>query len=445
MPLAVINRVALLFFLVLFGSMAWAQPKDNAPYSRLGIGEMFPQAFVNQAGTSGWGTAYNDIYHLNLLNPASFAFLQSTAFDIGFYAKYARLKGGDEAADVWSGNLGYLALGFPLKNPVNESLEQKVRPFRWGMGFSLVPFSTVGYNIETTEVQPGVDTTLNKFQGTGGTYRLNWSNGWKYKNLALGVNLSYFFGKLNYKREVIFEDLGVAYQTLFDDAISLSGVMWDAGAQYAWKFKKTNDEGERVFSGQRLVFGATARTSSSFRTNSSQLYRGYNYNYPDGDTVVNVTGVIGHGRLPMEWSAGIMFENNNKWRMGAEYRFSRWSEYENEAKENETLRDNWRVSGGVEYIPDANSYNNYAKRIRYRAGLFYETDPRSLKTELRKYGLSLGTGLPVILPRQQISFAHVALEVGYFGAPDELRETFGRLSVSFTLNDNSWFFKRKFF
>ena len=444
MPFPAINK-AVLFVLFLFSwSLSWAQPKDNSPYSRLGLGELFPQGLVSQAGTGGWGAAFNDIYHINLLNPASFASLQATAFDIGFYAKYARLKGGDEAANIWSGNLGYMALGFPLRNPVNESLDKRVRPFRWGMGLSMLPYSTVGYDIQTTEVLPGVDTTLNTYRGTGGTYRLAWSNGWKYKNFALGLNLGYFFGKLNYNRQVIFQDLGISYQTIFDDAISVSGMTWDAGVQYSIQFKKTNDEGARVVSGKRLVLGATAHTPHSFRTNSSKLYRGYNFTYPDGDTVLNVTGVIENGQLPMEWSAGLMYEDQNKWRMGAEYRFGRWSEYENEAKP-ETLIDTWRLSGGVEYIPEINSYNNYAKRIRYQFGLFYQNDPRSFKTELRKYGLTLGAGLPIILPRQQISFAHVALELGYFGAPEELRETYGRLSVSFTLNDNSWFFKRKFF
>lgn len=444
MAFPALNKFAPFILLLFSCSQAWAQPKDNSPYSRLGLGDLFPQALVAQAGTGGWGAAYNDIYHLNLLNPASFASLQSTAFDIGFYAKYARLKGGDEAANIWSGNLGYMALGFPLRNPVNESLEQKVSPFRWGMGFSLVPYSTVGYDIQTREVQPGVDTTLNNFQGTGGTYRLNWSNGWKYKDFALGLNLGYFFGKLNYHREVIFEDLGVAYQTMFDDAISVGGINWNAGAQYSIQFKKTNDEGERVPSGKRLVLGVTAHTPQPFQTNSSKLYRGYNFVYPDGDTVLNVSGLIENGRLPLEWSAGVMYESQNKWRMGAEYRFSRWSDYENEAKP-EVLSDSWRFSGGVEYIPEANSYNNYAKRVRYQLGLFYQNDPRSFKTELRNYGFTLGAGLPIILPRQQISFAHVALELGFMGAPEELRETYGRLSVSFTLNDNSWFFKRKFF
>lgn len=444
MPLPGLKKYVFALPMLLWCAIAWAQPKDNSPYSRLGLGDLVPQTMVSQIGTGGWGAAYNDPYHINLLNPASFAFLNSTSYDVGLYAKYARLKGGDEATDVWSGNLRYLALAFPMQNPINESLAQKVKPVKWGMGIALTPFTNVGYDIQTTEVLPGVDTTTNLFRGTGGSYKVTWSNGWKYKNLAAGVNLAYLFGKINYERQVIFDDLGVAYQTLFDDAISLSGVTWDAGLQYAILFKKINDEGKKVPSGKRLVIGATAHAPNRFQTNSSRLYRGYNFQYPDGDTVVNESNVIQHGTLPLEWSAGFMFESSNKWRLGAEYRYSQWSRYENEAKP-ETLNDSWRLSGGVEYIPDANSYNKFGRRMRYQLGAFYGTDPRNFRTELNNYGLTLGAGFPILLPRQQISFVHAALETGFFGAPGELRETYSRLSLSFTLNDNSWFFKRKFF
>jgi opacity protein-like surface antigen len=444
MPLPGITKKFPILIFLLWGALALAQPKDNSPYSRLGLGDMVPQTMIAQIGAGGWGAALNDPYHINLLNPASFAFLQSTSFDVGLFAKYARLKGGEEAADVWSGNLRYLALAFPMKSPLNESLDRKSSPLKWGMGISLMPYSTVGYDIQTTEVIPGVDTTLNLYKGTGGTHRLIWSNGLRYKNAAIGLNLGYLFGKINYERQVLFRNLGVAYQTLFDDAISVSGLTWDVGAQIAIPLKKINEEGEKELSGKRLVIGATAHTPTSFQTNSSKLYRGYNFAYPDGDTVINVTDQIEKGRLPLEWSAGVMFESNNRWRLGAEYRYSQWSRYENEAKP-ESLNDSWRASAGVEFVPDVNSYNKYFKRVRYQLGAFYGNDPRSYTTELQNYGLTFGLGMPIFLPRQQISFVHAALELGYFGAPEELRESYARLSVSFTLNDNSWFFKRKFF
>ena len=58
--------------------------------------------------------------------------------------------------------------------------------------------------------------------------------------------------------------------------------------------------------------------------------------------------------------------------------------------------------------------------------------------------MTLGFGLPVVLPRQQLSFINFAVEAGQFGLADQLRENYVKIQVGFTLNDNTWFFKRKF-
>jgi hypothetical protein len=82
------------------------------------------------------------------------------------------------------------------------------------------------------------------------------------------------------------------------------------------------------------------------------------------------------------------------------------------------------------------------KRVRYRIGGYYRDDPRL--TDLKDIGVSLGLGLPVILPRQQTSFVNIGFEYGKFGISDSIEETYFRTTIGFTLNDNSWFFKRKF-
>ena len=141
-----------------------------------------------------------------------------------------------------------------------------------------------------------------------------------------------------------------------------------------------------------------------------------------------------------------MYEKINKLRIGAEYIAAGWSNYRNEAKP-EDLLDTWRVAAGLEYIPDIISYNKYSRRIRYRAGAFYSLDPRSISGEqLKRYGVTLGFGLPIILPRQQTSFVNIAIEAGRFGLTGDtgLRETYAKATIGFTLNDNTWFFKRKF-
>jgi hypothetical protein len=79
-------------------------------------------------------------------------------------------------------------------------------------------------------------------------------------------------------------------------------------------------------------------------------------------------------------------------------------------------------------------------------GAYYRQDPRSVKggTDLNDIGFTLGLGMPVIMPRQQTSFVNLALELGKLGTDSPLEETYFRITAGFTLNDNTWFFKRRF-
>jgi len=108
------------------------------------------------------------------------------------------------------------------------------------------------------------------------------------------------------------------------------------------------------------------------------------------------------------------------------------------------LEDTRRLAFGMEYIPDLFSYNNYWQRVRYRFGGYYRTDPRTVNgSQITDVGVTLGFGFPVILPRQQTSFINLALEGGSLGTTSALSELYIRMTLGFTLNDNSWFFKRK--
>jgi hypothetical protein len=103
------------------------------------------------------------------------------------------------------------------------------------------------------------------------------------------------------------------------------------------------------------------------------------------------------------------------------------------------------VAAGLEYIPDNLSYNRYLKRVRYRVGGYYRQDPRSLNDkQLTDIGATFGLGFPLILPRQQTSFVNLSLEAGKMGAGSAISETYIRMTLGFTFNDNSWFFKRRF-
>lgn len=420
---------------------------DNSPYSRLGLGDLVNQNFAAANGMGNLAATLHDPLHLNIINPASYASLQATAFEVGFYGERANLKNGEQTTNFWNGNLNYLAVGFPIKNPINKVLDKDKSPWGWGMNISLTPYSRVGYDIET-EVTVDTIETSSFFRGTGGTYKILWGNGVRYKNLSVGVNAGFIFGKISNERVVLLNnaDNHFFYNNL-EDEFSVNGFVWNAGLQYDIVFKKDDKVTSNLFSGKRLIIGAYGNSTIGMETNSSQLYTRIpipaSFNVR-ADTISANSGVIQEGQLPAEFGFGVMYENTNKFRVGANMHYGLWSGYEN-AVQSEVLQDNYEFSVGAEITPDILSYNNYWAKVRYRFGAFYGNDPRTFNDEqLQRYGITLGFGLPIILPRQQTSFVNLAIEAGRFGVSDALHENYIRMTLGFTLNDNTWFFKRKF-
>ncbi|MEZ4981591.1 MAG: hypothetical protein R2769_08400 [Saprospiraceae bacterium] len=170
--------------------------KNNSPYSRLGIGDLFNRNFTAMAGMGGLSAAFQDSRQVNILNPASLASLQMTSFEAGIYAKYANLDDGTNTAEIWSGNLSYLSLGFITKNQLNAILDRKKSPWSWGMNFSLQPYSTVDYGIELRNFISDSVEVVNNFSGSGGSYKFLWGNGVRYKDFSLGANLGFLFGNI---------------------------------------------------------------------------------------------------------------------------------------------------------------------------------------------------------------------------------------------------------
>jgi hypothetical protein len=422
--------------------LALAQPKNNSPYSRFGLGDLLNQNFTNLRATPGFTSAYNDAYHLNLQNPASLGFLQMAAFDFGVYGRNSKWESATLSNKNWSGNMSHLALGFTLNNPVNDLLEREAQNSSWGMSIALVPYSLAGYTVETSGDVPDIGGVLSQFRGEGGTNQLVWATGYRYKQFAAGVSIGYLFGKIENVRNVIFEDINSGYQNNFTDDFSINGFMWKLGLQYNFIFNRENPKKIKV-----LTLGLTGNSNNSLNTNSSQFYTRLNPSYVlsmSSDTLINNSDVAGSATLPAQLGVGFILSGAAKWKIGANFDYSKWSSYKNDAKP-ETFSDTWRASFGGELTPDHTSYNNFWKRVRYRVGGFVGKDPRSIDNEqIGEYGVTFGVGFPITLPRQQVSFINLSVELGKRGANTSLQETYGEFTVGFTLNDNSWFFKRKF-
>ncbi len=418
---------------------ALAQPKDNAPYSRIGLGEGVHHS-LSSMGYGGLTAAFVDPLLLNYLNPASHSWLSATAFEAGSYFDRSKLQFGGQTTTVLSGNLTHLALAFPMRNPLNDVLEKKQRDWFWGMGVALIPFTSVGYDIRTENVLPEVDTVLNIFQGTGGTNKLVWGNSWRYKNFSFGVNLMYLFGRIESERRVQFNSLEASYDNLFYDNMTIRAFQWSLGVQYRHTLWQDPDNARNSKS---LVFGLYGNPSAGFTTKTEllRLRENFTYSPPQIDTLLAEDELKQKGTLPAEFTLGLMYEDARRLKLGVEYTFANWSQYENEAKP-ENLYNAYTFSVGAQYAPNSSSYNNYWQRVRYRAGFYFGKDPRL--EDLKKSALTLGLGLPVILPRQQTSFVNIGVEIGRLNTDNGIKENFMKIALGFTLNDTSWFFKRKF-
>ncbi len=445
--------------LLLFAAFqtAYAQIQDNSPYSRFGLGDLNHTALGINNAMGGITTAFSNYYSLNPGNPASYADLTYTAFETGIDARISQLTSGDETYNKSTGGLSYFAIGFPVFNPLNRMTKKKDYPFDWGMSLGLLPHSTIGYNIESSDSSALIGNFDRYSSGKGQRYKLYGGTAIKAKGLSFGVNFNLLFGKVNRELFVDFNNTTEYWNDISTSGISASGLVLDLGLQYELvlnKLEDTKEEAKRR-NKTRVIVGATYTPNAQVKLTGDQSYGRTRYSYEAYeevrennafvyDTISGNLGFTEKMTLPGSFSAGFAIKKDRKWMFGADFRATSWEKYVNPI-EPETLKNTWRGSFGFEVTPNERAFNAFLKRIRYRAGAHYGLDPRVVnEKQLTNYGLTLGFGLPVILPRGVPSFVNLGFEVGRQGHPEVIEESYFKTSLSFTFNDNSWFFKRKY-
>jgi hypothetical protein len=441
------NYFAAIFCLLTCAAMA--QPKLNSPYTRYGLGNLTPRYLAVNAGQGGTTAAFSDPYHLNLANPASLAALRSTSLETGLFAQNSRFESDNSSLNTWSGNLGYFALGFTLRNPINDALDRTRSNWRHGMAFSLAPYSNVGYDIESRDTSDLAGVVRSRFQGTGGTYRLMGHWGSRYKNTSFGASAGWMFGASRYENTTTFIDSLPTFENNFFDRYSVGGIVWNLGVQHDIVLARS--ENDKTINTKWVTLGATFEGKHTLNAEADVVRlrsRGKSVStgqYIDPDTLLIQEGVKREVVLPTNFSVGVEYVKADRFKLGAQVLLENWgNDYKNTVRE-EALNNTVAFSAGMEITPDYASYNRYLRRVRYRFGGYYRQDPRTVRgKDLTDIGVTFGMGFPLILPRQQTSFINLGIEAGRFGADSPISETYVRMTLGFTFNDNTWFFKRRF-
>jgi len=417
-------RYTLLLIVALTSLNLVAQEGSASPYSFYGIGELKFKGTVENKSKGGL-SVYSDSIHLNLQTPDSIGNLRLTNFTIGANAKFTNLETTSANEKAATSTIDYLAVGLPMG--------------KLGMSFGLMPYTSVGYKTgfnSPTNALPGEG----RYTGSGGINKAFIAAGYSInKNLTIGANLDYNFGKIRNEAIVITD---VQYDTQEVNESKLSGLGFNFGANYK---SNINEKLELVtgitYSPQTSIASDNTRQTSTVLLSETSVAN-------IRDTRDEDLAALGlkntKFKLPSKLTIGAGIGKQKKWFTGVDFTSLSTKKLNNRTYNNPnvTYKNATKVSVGGFYIPKYNSLTSYLSRVVYRTGFRVENTGLVIQNEdINEFGISFGVGLPV---GRKFSNLNIGIEYGSRGTTKNnlVKENFFNLNLSLSLNDK-WFQKRK--
>lgn len=463
-------------------SFSFAQILTSSPYSRYGLGEINLQTFATPAGMGGSFIAYHQDtvapFFINSANPAGLAGIRLSTFELGGQAQFTKISSQASSLNKKNINFSYGSVGFPIKRI-------------GGAAFGIMPYSTVGYKITSTQEEAGVGTMKYIFQGDGGINKVfigtglkpfrNQANKFynsdladtlikykqtsKYKQkkfvkqllseLSVGVTGNYLFGTINQVTDVIYPGSSVYYNSKRQRSIQVSDFTFNGGLQTHFTIDSIKSHGQRRALKEKLKVGVGFFINTPTTIDAQQNNIIYNYSI-DGfgverakDTLLNSQGNTGNITLPLEMGIGFSVKKGERLTVLMDAATTNWSNFKYFDTPSTDFKNSYRVSAGLNYVPNKLAYgaSNYIKRVQYRLGVSYSDGYLDLKnTSVSNYFVSAGLGLPVGIGRfDDIAVVNISAQYGRMGTISNnlLQEEYVRLVLGFTFNKR-WFIKYKY-
>ncbi|MBP0905486.1 outer membrane protein transport protein [Mariniflexile gromovii] len=427
-----------LVFIAVFAINSYGQEGTTSPYSFYGIGSLKFKGTVENRSMGGL-SIYSDSIHVNLRNPAGYAGKnldilngesRPVKFTVGGSFSNVTLKSNSGSDKASSATFDYLALSVPMG--------------KFGFGFGLIPYTSVGYKLETLDDNYDDGRKSNRFNGEGGLNKAFLGFGYQVnEKLSVGIDVQYNFGNIqNSFTALNYDDDGdiITSQTRENNRSDLSGLNVNLGLSYKTMIS-TNLE---------LVSGLTYTPKANLGSQNTRSFTVVNTLEPRLNRTTEVdlealglleTDLV----LPSKFSVGAGIGKPRKWFVGIESEYQQTSEFSNDLYTSSAIvyKNASSVSLGGFYIPQYNSFTSYLKRAVYRAGLHYENTGLNIENEsINEFGISFGVGLPV---GSFFSNANLGMELGRRGTTNSnlIQENFVNFQISLSLNDR-WFQKRKY-
>ena len=388
----------------------------------------------------GGVSVYNDSIHMNFRNPASYTGKNMFSFNnegrlvkftVGLGHSETDLKTSTNSSETTNTSFEYLGLNVPMG--------------KFGFGFGLIPFSSVGYKLQSSNV----DNQLQyKYSGNGGLNKAFLGFAYQLSDkLAVGFDAKYNFGNIqNSALEYLYDDesLPLDYQAREQNRSDLSGVNFNFGLMFRGGI--TENLELHVSLAHTPDYNLSSRNSRTFA--SVVINPNTQIEFPVNEINVDLE-TLGLDKtdlsMPSVTIFGLGISKPKKWFIGAEYTSITSSVFSNDliSIENSEFEDSSKISFGGFYIPDYASFSKFWNRVVYRAGFYSEKTGLVINNEsINEFGISFGLGIPA---GGLFSNVNTTVEFGKRGTTNEdlVEENFVNFQLSLSLNDR-WFIKRKY-
>ena len=415
----------LLVILIFSCFSVFSQTNTGSPYSLNELGEINFTGNVSYQSMGGIDSSIDSI-EFNINNPSSLAKIKTTNYLIGTFYKSSSISNSLLKENIKTSNINYIAIGIPLKN--------------FGFGFGVLPYSSVGFNLQTTEEYNDDNSISSRLFGAEGNINKAFlSVGIPFlKYFSLGASANYNFGKFNYEKFNLMN--GVNYGVFSNSSSEITGFTYNFSSNVLIPLK--NDISlSLLFSLYPEGELDSYNIESLYTSNASSISLESLGDFVDID--LDARG-LENTKLPVPKKSiySIGLEKKNSWFIGAQYENKLSSGFENVFLDirNVSYRDANLISFGGYFIPDSSSLVSYWKRVKYRLGI--KNDKKSIivnNLPINQFSLNLGLGLPIA----GLSKANLGLEIGKIGNDDLIKENYFSLRLGLSLND-VWFIKRKY-
>ncbi len=444
-----------------FGVLFFAMPSEAvaqnfsssintySPYSMYGLGELSTPGNVAMRSMGGVGVGMMSYTMVNILNPAAYcnvtrkSFLFNFGVDAGHYRNSQTKVAANSAIKTAYNSINFHDIAFQM--PLAKNL---------GFGFSLTPYSNVGYKMYRDEMADDILGNIGRvryiWNGEGDITEVKAGVGWRpFKRLSIGAAMLYYWGNIsrNYTSQVpnVITGSGSYSSTTGLDTYYVSKIKMQAGLQ--WHIIMNT---KRIF-----TFGATYDLGGSLTPDVTQKVYVNNLL----QTTVRDKNEKSALQLPQQFAAGLFYQTNSL-RVGVDYVYQDWGNSNVDFTESlgkgvdVAYTDTQTIKVGVEFTPRPTDVRNYMNRIAYRLGGrmgdFYQTYHGCA---VHQYAITAGLGFPLQL------FGGSSIDVGFeYGMrrPDKefvtidgakaglVKQDYFKLSIGLSLFSDRWFMRYKF-